>query len=157
MLDVYTALDVALRSQYLTTFTLPAAPIWGQMTAELRSAFVVALASGGRKTALAAMWSIRELRHGKPYWGDGRDTFHVRLKLGMLYLAHLKGNFGADELLSHAFHTADSYVWDKPQQRDFLDRRREVNRVGPDAGNLAALFAPYLDAATQCVEEWGLA
>ena len=156
MLDVYTALDVALRSQYLTTITLPAAPIWGRMPAELRSAFVVALASGGCKTAIGAMWSIRELRHGRPDWGDERYTLYVRLRLGMLYLAHLKGAFGAEQLITSASYTNYSHVWDKPQQQDFRDRYRVVTAVGRDADNLAALFAPYLDAATRCVEEWGL-
>lgn len=159
MLDVYTVLDVALRSGYLTTPDLPAVALWGRLPGELRSAVVVALASGGGlETVLPAIWEVRASRHGKPpVWDDEAMTGLVRLKLGMAYLAYRKGSFGADELLKRAFHAADSYDWDPPQQRDFLDRRREVKDDGPDDITLAILFEPYLDAATRYVEEWGLA
>ena len=158
MLDVFTALDVALRSRYLSPLDLPTAAVWDRLPAELRSALVVALASGGgMATVRQSIWEVRASQHGKPVWSDEQSTTHVRLKLGMLYLAHLKGALPAGETLARAFHTGYSYVWDRPQQRDFLDRCREVTRYGPDGVNLAVLFEPYLDAATLYVEQWGLA
>jgi hypothetical protein len=73
----------------------------------------------------------------------------------LLYLLHREGKLGASELLTKAFHIADSYVCGV-EPRPFLRLRREFETNGPNEASLATLFAPYTAFAEQCLQQWGL-
>ena len=157
--DPYDVLDCALRSRYLAPADLPRTPFWLRLPAELRSALAEVLAGDASpKVVVPLVWQVRARLLGKPTTDYERTRATTRLRLGLLYLAYREGRIGADELLSRAFHVADSYVCDV-DARPFAQVRRELE--GGASGELAeprlaALFAPYADLAVECVGRWGL-
>ncbi len=161
MYDPYDILDCALRSRYLTPGDLPSAPIWDRLPAELRSALAEALAAGKSLRAVVSLvWQVRARLLGKPPadpTGE-RTRSVVGLRLGLLYLGYREGRMGAAELLTRAFHVADSYVCGV-NGRPFLQLRRELETGGVDGpayARVAELFAPYTALAADCVGRWGL-
>jgi hypothetical protein len=155
-LDQFDVLDSALRSRYLELDALPAAPVWGHLPGELRAALADALAAGEQLgAALRLVWQIRAQLLGKPDSSDTRTQETAALLLGLLYLRHRERRLEAGELLTRAFHVADSFVCGV-DPRPFLRLRRELEAGVPDGGRVAALFAPYTAPAEQCAQQWGL-
>jgi hypothetical protein len=155
-LDQFDALDCALQSRYLELDALPAALIWGHLPGELRAVLADALAVGEPLgTVRRLVWQIRAQLLGKPDSSDARTKETAGLQLGLLHLRHREGRLEAGELLTRAFHVADSYVCGI-DPRPFLRLRGEMAAGEPDGGRVAALFTPYTAPAEQCVQQWGL-
>jgi len=159
--DPYEILDCALRSRYLALADLPSAPVWHRLPAELRSALADALAAGkSLRDIVPLVWQVRMRLLGKPAadrTGE-RTRATVELRLGLMYLGYREGRMGAADLLTRAFHVADSYVCGM-DGRPFLQLRRELEAGGvdgPAGARVAELFAPYTVLAAECVERWGL-
>lgn len=158
----YDILDCALRSRYLAPADLPKAPLWHRLPAELRSTLTDALAVGGTlKVVLPLVWQVRARLLGRPVEDRAgeRTRAAARLRLGLLHLRYREGRSGADELLTRAFHVADSYVCGV-DARPFLQLHRELKATeasGSTEARVAELFAPYTAFAEECVEHWGLA
>ncbi len=117
------------------------------------------------RTVVPLVWQIREQLFGKTESSDTRtdetqtsDTETeetVALLLGLHHLRYLEGRSNANELLTHAFHIADSYVC-KVDSRPFLRLRRDLEAGNSDGNRLAALFVPYTSIAERFVQQWGL-
>jgi hypothetical protein len=150
--DTFDVLDCALRTRFLEVDDLPATPIWSRLPAELA---VLLLADEPLGGLLRLVWQVREQLLGKPDRGDARTRATATLQLGLLFLRHQEGRLEADELLTRAFHVADSYVCGV-DPRPFLRLRRELEAGSSDRGRVAALFAPHTALAEQCVQQWGL-
>jgi hypothetical protein len=156
--DPFAVLDCALRSRYVAPEALPALPVWERLPSELRTGLTHALAAGQSLAEVVPLvWRVRAELHGKPEPDESgeRTRATAALRLGLLYLAHREGRLGQAELLTHAFHVADSYVCGV-DPRPFLRLRTELAAGRPDGGRLTALFAPYAGPAERCVARWGL-
>ncbi len=156
--DPYDVLDCVLRSRYLAPADLPHTPFWHRLPIELQSALTDALASDASlKVVVPLVWKVRARLLGKPTGDYERTRATVRLRLGLLYLGYRKGRIAADELLSSAFHVADSYVCGV-DAKPFVWLRHELQASGlgeSAAPQIAALFAPYEALAAECVGHWG--
>ena len=161
MNDPYDILDCALQSRYLTLADLPKASVWHHLPAQLRSALASALDEGEPLgTVLRLVWQVRARHLDKPSADRAGEQTRAtaELRLGLLHLRYREGRIGADELLTRAFHVADSYVC-SVDGRPFLQLRRELQAgrlSGSAAARVADVFAPYTELAAQCVERWGL-
>jgi hypothetical protein len=154
--DTFDVLDCALRSGYLELAALTAAPIWGRLPSELRTALADALAAGEPLgTVRRLVWQVRARLLGKPDSSEALNEAYVALRLGLLALRHREGGLETDELLIRGFHIADSYVCGV-DPRPFLRLRRALAAGEPDGGRVAVLFEPYTAPAEQCVQQWGL-
>ena len=153
--DLFIILDCALRSRYLASKSLPDLPVWKKLPDELRTALEDALAT--EKPCRLVIWQVRVELPGKPerdYTGE-RNEAMVALQLGLLYLKYREGRLDFVELLSHAFHVADSWICNV-EARPFLRLRADLVAGQPDDGRLEELFAPYTGLAEVCVARWGL-
>jgi hypothetical protein len=153
VVDIFDVLDCALRTRFLAVEDLPTAPIWRCLPVELSAA--LALTDEPPGDALRLIWQVRERLLGKPECSEERTRATAALRLGLLALMHRDGRLEVGELLTQAFHVADSYVCGV-DPRPFLHLRGELASGNPDGGRLAELFAPYAAAAEQHVQQWGL-
>jgi len=137
---------------------LPRAPFWRLLPDQLQAELANTLAAGEpRGTAIRLLWSVRERLLGKPSTDYERTRARCRLRLGLMYLTYRERRMEAYELLSRAFHVADSYVCGL-DGRPFLRLRRELEGAEAAAAHdsLSELFAPYVAEAEECVARWGL-
>ena len=153
-MDTFDVLDCALRTHFLEVEDLPATPIWNRLPAELAAAALL-FSDEPLGDLLRFVWQVREELLGKPDSSDARTQATATLQLGLLFLRHQEGRLEVGELLTRAFHAADSYVCGV-DPRPFLRLRRELEAGSPDSGRVAALFAPHAALAEQCVQQWGL-
>jgi hypothetical protein len=155
-MDQFDALDGALRSRYLRLDALPSAPIWERLPSELRTALAGALAANEPLgTVLRLLWQIRAQLLGKPESSKARGEERATLLLGLFALRHYESRLDTRELLSRAFHVADSYVCEI-DARPFLRLRSALDAGEPERGRIAALFEPYVAFAEQSIQHWGL-
>jgi hypothetical protein len=157
--DPYDVLDCALRSQYLTLGDLQRALVWHRLPLELRSALAEAIAAGAsRGTVLRLLWQVRMQQFVKtPDSTVERSQSKVKLLLGLLHLRYREGRLAADELLSLAFHYADSYICGlnaRPSLR-LRDELLSTEAKASEASLIAKLFEEYTPFAEGYVKEWG--
>lgn len=158
MHDLLHVLDCALRSRYVVPGALPGLPVWERLPSELRAGLTHAVATGQPlREVVRLVMRVRAELHGKPVPDESGDLTlgTAALRLGLLYLAYREGWLGPTELLTQAFHVADSYECGV-DPRPFLRLRAELAAGRPDGGRVAELFAPYIGPTERCVAGWGL-
>ena len=156
--DQFRILDCALQSGYTAPAASPTLPIWKHLPEQLCAAVTGATAVGATlKEISKVVWRVRAELHGKPESDTTGEMTraYARLRLGLHYLAYRERRLGVVELLTQGWFVADSYYCEV-DPRPFLRLRAELEAGKPVEDRVAALFAPYVEQAAQCVERWGL-